>query len=138
MPESSVKFTAESLTRHLQRMMEMEEAGGYMSLVAEEKPKAWKHLDATILHYAVFDRLLNIANETEDKVTYFKNSGEAIRAVDEEKASAAFLLNPTRIEEIIAVAGELEKMPHKSTYFYPKLLSGLVLYRFEPGEKVKL
>ena len=107
-------------------------------MVAEEKPKAWKHLDATILHYAVFDRLLNIANETEDKVAYFKNSDEALAAVDEQRAAMAFLLNPARIEEIIAVASELEKMPHKSTYFYPKLLSGLVLYRFEPGEKVKL
>ena len=107
-------------------------------LVAEERPKAWKHLDVTILHYTIFDRLLNMANETEDKVTYFKSEEEAIKAVDEKGALMAFLLNPTRIEEIIAVASEREKMPHKSTYFYPKLLSGLVLYRFEPGEKVKV
>ncbi|MDD5593410.1 MAG: DUF1015 domain-containing protein [Candidatus Margulisbacteria bacterium] len=107
-------------------------------MVAEEKPKAWKHLDVTILHYAVFDRLLNMANETEDKVTYFKSEEEAVKAVDEKGAVMAFLLNPTRIEEIIAVASELEKMPHKSTYFYPKLLSGPVFYRFEHGEKVKL
>jgi uncharacterized protein (DUF1015 family) len=106
-------------------------------MVAEEKPKAWKHLDVTILHYAVFDRLLNMASETEDKVTYFKSEAEAIKAVDEKGALMAFLLNPTRIEEIIAVAGELEKMPHKSTYFYPKLLSGLVLNKFISGEKVK-
>lgn len=106
-------------------------------MVAEEKPKAWKHLDVTILHYTVFDRLLNMANETEDKVAYFKSAEEAIRAVDEQGALMAFLLNPTKVEEIIAVASELEKMPHKSTYFYPKLLSGLVLYRFEHGEKVK-
>jgi uncharacterized protein (DUF1015 family) len=107
-------------------------------MVAEEKPKAWKHLDVTILHYTVFDRLLNMANETEDKVTYFKNEEEAIKAVDEKGALMAILLNPTRIEEIIAVASELEKMPHKSTYFYPKLLSGLVLNRFEHGDKLKL
>jgi uncharacterized protein (DUF1015 family) len=107
-------------------------------LAAEEKPKAWKHLDVTILHYTVFDRLLNIANETEDKVAYFKNGGDAVKAVDAGGAVMAFILNPTRVEEIVAVAGELEKMPHKSTYFYPKLLSGLVLYRFEHGEKVKL
>jgi hemerythrin-like domain-containing protein len=43
---SSVKFTAESLTRHLQRMMEMEEAGGYMALVAEEKPNLCNKVDA--------------------------------------------------------------------------------------------
>ena len=106
-------------------------------MVAEEKPRAWKHLDVTILHYAVFDRLLNIANETEDRVTYFKKEEDAVKMVDEKKAEMAFLLNSTKIEEIISVAGELEKMPHKSTYFYPKLLSGLVMNRFEHGEKIK-
>jgi uncharacterized protein (DUF1015 family) len=106
-------------------------------MVAEEKPKAWKHLDVTVLHYAIFDRLLNIALETEDRVTYTKSVEEAVQLVDEGKAAMAFLLNPTKIEEIVAVASELEKMPHKSTYFYPKLLSGLVLNRFEHGEKVK-
>jgi uncharacterized protein (DUF1015 family) len=79
-----------------------------------------------------------MANETEDRVTYFKSEDEAVRAVDEQGALMAFIMNPTRIEEIIAVASELEKMPHKSTYFYPKLLSGLVLFRFEPGDKVKV
>ncbi|MFA4844715.1 MAG: DUF1015 domain-containing protein [Candidatus Margulisiibacteriota bacterium] len=106
-------------------------------MVAEEKPKAWKHLDVTILHYTIFERLLNIANETEDKVTYFKNDLDAIKAADEPGANFAILLNGTKVEEIIAVAGELEKMPHKSTYFYPKLLSGLIVNRLEHGEKVK-
>ncbi|MFH1386707.1 MAG: DUF1015 domain-containing protein [bacterium] len=106
-------------------------------MVAEEKPKAWKHLDVTILHYTVFDRLLNIAKETEDKVTYFKEADDAINFVDEKGGTMCFLLNPTKIEEITAIAGEMEKMPHKSTYFYPKLLSGLVLNRFEHGEKIK-
>jgi len=105
-------------------------------MVAEEKPKAWKRLDVTVLHYAVFDRLLNIANETEDRITYFKSEDDAIKLVDEKNAVMAILLNPTKIEEIVAVASELEKMPHKSTYFYPKLLSGLVVNKFEHGEKV--
>ncbi len=106
-------------------------------MVAEEKPKAWKKLDVTILHYVIFDRTLNIAGETEDKVTYTKSEEEAVKLVDEKGANFAFLLNPTRIEEIVSIASELEKMPHKSTYFYPKLLSGLVLNRFNPGEKIK-
>lgn len=107
-------------------------------MVAEEKPRAWKKLDVNVLHYVVFDRILNISQETEDKVTYTKSEEEAVKLVDEKGASLAFFLNPTRIEEIVAIASELEKMPHKSTYFYPKLLSGLVLYRFALGEKIKV
>ncbi len=126
------------LGNHRYFLLTLRDEGLVDEMVAEEKPKAWKHLDVTILHYTVFDRLLNMANETEDKVTYFKSEDEAVRAVDDQGALMAFIMNPTRIEEIIAVASELEKMPHKSTYFYPKLLSGLVLYRFEAGDKVKI
>ncbi|NQT30181.1 MAG: DUF1015 domain-containing protein [Candidatus Saganbacteria bacterium] len=107
-------------------------------LVEEEKPKAWKHLDVTILHYTVFDRLLGISHETEDKVMYVKEASEAIRRVDEKGAQIAFFLNPTKVEEITAIASKLEKMPHKSTYFYPKLLSGLVFNKIVHGEKIKL
>src|SRR3989339_724246 len=106
-------------------------------MVEEEKPRAWKHLDVTILHYSVFDRLLGIGHETEDKVIYVKDDAEAFDLVDKKQAAMAFIMNATKIEEIIAVASDMEKMPHKSTYFYPKLTSGLIMRRFEHGEKVK-
>lgn len=105
-------------------------------LVAEEKPKAWKKLDVNVLHYVVFDRLLNIARETEDRITYTHDEETAVKMVDEGRATLAFLMNPTRVEEIIAIASKLEKLPHKSTFFYPKLLSGLVFNRFDFNEKV--
>jgi uncharacterized protein (DUF1015 family) len=118
-------------------LLTLKDEASVEEMVAEEKPAAWKKLDVTILHYALFDRLLNIAQETEEKVTYFKREEDAIKAVDEKGALMAILMNPTKIEQIISVASELEKMPHKSTYFYPKLLSGLVVNRFEHGDKVK-
>jgi uncharacterized protein (DUF1015 family) len=101
-------------------LLTLRDEGSVDEMVAEEKPKAWKHLDVTILHYAVFDRLLNIASETEDKVSYTQSEEEAVKWIDEKGADFAVIMNPTKIEEIIAVASELEKMPHKSTYFYPK------------------
>ena len=121
--------------RHLIIVLRNEESLDEM--VAEEKTKAWKRLDATVLHYVVFERILSIAHETEDHVIYFKDPEEAAKLVDDKKADLVFYLNPTKIEEIVAVAGELEKMPHKSTYFYPKLLSGLVMNKFSHDEKIK-
>ncbi len=47
------------------------------------------------------------------------------------ESCCCFLLNPTRVEEIGAVAGCGEKMPQKSTYFYPKLITGLVMNNLE-------
>ena len=59
-------------------------------------------------------------------VTYTPHAAEAIAAVDRGEAEAAFLLRPTRIEDVWAVAGRGEVMPQKSTFFYPKLTSGLL------------
>jgi uncharacterized protein (DUF1015 family) len=59
-------------------------------------------------------------------VTYTPDAGEAVAAVDRGEAEAAFLLRPTRIEDVWQVAGRGDVMPQKSTFFYPKLTSGLL------------
>jgi len=59
-------------------------------------------------------------------VTYTPHAREAVAAVDRGDAEAAFLLRPTRIEDVWAVAGRGAVMPQKSTFFYPKLTSGLL------------
>ena len=61
-------------------------------------------------------------------VTYTADAAEAIAAVDEGRAAAAFLLRPTRIEDVFAFAQRGEVLPPKTTYFYPKLLSGLLFH----------
>ena len=47
----------------------------------------------------------------------------------------AFILNPTKVEQILNITANSEIMPHKSTYFYPKPLSGLLIYKWDPNEK---
>jgi uncharacterized protein (DUF1015 family) len=59
-------------------------------------------------------------------VTYTPQRAEAVAAVDRGDAEAAFLLRPTRIEDVWEIAGRGEVMPQKSTFFYPKLTSGLL------------
>ena len=61
-------------------------------------------------------------------VTYTAQRAEAIAAVDRGDADAAFLLRPTRIEDVWEIAGRGDVMPQKSTFFYPKLTSGLLLF----------
>jgi uncharacterized protein (DUF1015 family) len=68
-------------------------------------------------------------------VTYTAQRSEAEAAVDAGEAEGAFLLRPTRIEDVWAVAQRGEVMPQKSTFFYPKLTSGLLLHPLdEPSE----
>jgi uncharacterized protein (DUF1015 family) len=61
-----------------------------------------------------------------DGISYTPDWREAVRAVDAGEAEVAVLMRPTRIEDVFAVAQRGETMPQKSTYFYPKLVSGLL------------
>jgi uncharacterized protein (DUF1015 family) len=65
------------------------------------------------------------------EVTYTASIEEAVAAVDQGHAEGAFLLRPLRVEDVFAVAKRGETMPQKSTYFYPKLLSGLLFHPLE-------
>ncbi len=90
-------------------------------------------LDVGILHSFLFWEILHLPEEEQAKgkhIAYEKDAQHAIDAVKNGKAQMAFILNPTLIEQVKAVAEAGFTMPQKSTYFYPKLLSGLVTYSF--------
>jgi uncharacterized protein (DUF1015 family) len=65
-------------------------------------------------------------------VTYTASIDDAVAQVDEGRAEGAFLVRPLRVEDVFEVAGRGETMPQKSTYFYPKLVSGLLFHPLEP------
>lgn len=92
-----------------------------------------RQLDVTILHSLILERILGIDAENLAKqinLSYTRDSANAVKAVDD-GANCAFLLNPTKIEQIAEVAAAGEKMPQKSTYFYPKLITGLVMNKMK-------
>jgi len=67
-----------------------------------------------------------------DGIAYTQATSEAVASVDREEVDAAFLLRPTRVEDVFAVARSGRRMPPKSTYFFPKPLSGLLFHPLEP------
>ena len=70
----------------------------------------------------------NMANQK--NLNYTRDISEAIERVRSGEANCSFILNPTKVSEIRDVALAGEKMPQKSTYFYPKLITGLVMHDF--------
>jgi len=91
--------------------------------------RQWKRLDVSILHYLILRKLLGL-DDSEGNVSYTRDADEATREVSRGTYALAIFLNPTRIQSVEAIARNGELMPHKATYFYPKLLSGLVLNVF--------
>ncbi|HIJ78172.1 MAG: DUF1015 domain-containing protein [Desulfobulbaceae bacterium] len=111
-----------------------------------QQPECLRELDVVVLSDLILERILQLDHdlcEREKLVDYFPDPDEAIDvAVKEEENSAGrtplvFLMNPTRVGQVKNVADENLVMPHKSTYFYPKLLTGLLLNKIVPEEKVR-
>jgi uncharacterized protein (DUF1015 family) len=84
-----------------------------------------KDLDVTVLHKLIFERLLKI-----DHYEYEMDPDIAVERARKGLFEAVFFLNPTSVKDVKEVALAGQRMPPKSTYFYPKLLTGMVIYRF--------
>jgi uncharacterized protein (DUF1015 family) len=97
-----------------------------MAQVAPEHSPAWHSLAVSILHKVVLERLLPDAGHTEPRCRYVHLLKEVTDAVSARDCQLAVLVPPATMQHVEQIAGNLEKMPPKSTYFYPKLLSGLV------------
>ncbi|MBQ0083246.1 MAG: DUF1015 domain-containing protein [Clostridiales bacterium] len=100
-----------------------------MDKLFPEKSEALRRLDVSVLHSLILEEIMGIDKENMAKqinLTYTRSDTEAYQAA-KTYADCSFLINPTRVEEIALVAAAGEKMPQKSTYFYPKLITGLVM-----------
>lgn len=95
---------------------------------------AQRQLDVVLLHRLLLHKCLGITAQrvtAETNVRYERELQAAIGAVDRREAQAAFLLNPVSVKTVMQIALSGDVMPQKSTDFYPKLLSGLCMYRLQ-------
>ncbi len=95
-----------------------------------DKPKEYSNLDVAVLNSLILEKALRIDLQDKEALSFSHNAEELITQVNQGDARIAFFLNPVAVEQIIALALKGEKMPPKSTYFYPKVLSGLVINKF--------
>ena len=104
----------DSLARHMDR----------------DAPASWRSLDAAVLEAAVLRGILNIDQQsaaTAGSLAFTHDGDEALRLVASGACDIAFLLSAAPIEQVLSMAEAGERMPQKSTYFYPKLPAGLVM-----------
>jgi uncharacterized protein (DUF1015 family) len=119
------------ITREGAAILELREGVEEDKVLAGPESARWKSLDVSILHGLVIGEGLGMnADLLAEKgdLSFTPWESTALSALSEGEAEAAFLVRPTRMEEIWEIAEGGERMPHKSSYFYPKLPSGLVIY----------
>jgi uncharacterized protein (DUF1015 family) len=100
--------------------------------VPRDRDRSWQGLDVVLVDHAIVRPLLAAQSlHAEDAVAYTRDAHDAVQQVQRGAADVAVLVNPTRVEQVAAVALAGERMPEKSTYFYPKAPTGLVLRPLE-------
>ena len=98
-------------------------------------PRPQRELDVVLLHDGILEPALGITLEAAAKemnLSYEREASAAIAAVDSGRAQVSFLMNPVDVEKVVEIATANEVLPQKSTDFYPKLLSGITMYRLDP------
>ena len=108
-----------------------------MAELAPDRAQAWRDLDVSILHNLLFDKIMEIDPQKIDNLENIKYLREPDLGYDEVKeidTSFLFILNSTRIDQITACTDAGEKMPQKSTDFYPKIVTGFAMLPVQKHE----
>jgi uncharacterized protein (DUF1015 family) len=109
------------------------------TLIADDHSPEWKSLSVSILHKILLEQIAGVPEQgIEDKsmVRYHRDPQFAVDNVNQGKGNFVFFVSATRMDQIKAVAGQGEKMPQKSTDFYPKVISGLSMLPLNPNERL--
>lgn len=111
-----------------------------MQRLANDLSAALRELDVTTLHWLILEHILGLTREQQvngETIRYSQDEEAVLQSLEKEDFQAAFILNAPKAEDILTVVGGGEKMPQKSTYFYPKLFSGLVANKIDPNEEIE-
>ena len=110
-------------------MIEKAQAKARMVL---NKPEIWYNLNVNVLAHLIFAELLGLKEERWESVLKFEHTVDgAVEFLNKGQAEAVFLLQPPRVDMLEKMGAVNERMPQKSTYFYPKLATGLIFHSHE-------
>jgi len=119
-------------------VLELEDSDVMDRLLPGRDP-AWRMLDVTVLHELLIQRVMDISEEAverKENIEYLRDPQMGYDAVDNGEAQFLCIMNPTRMEQVRACTAAGEKMPQKSTDFYPKVISGLVMMPIGADEQL--
>jgi uncharacterized protein (DUF1015 family) len=129
-PHDVTRFGAIGLAPGAMHVLTLEDRGAIEKMMPADQPPSWKRLDVSVLQYGILAPMFGIDDAVltaGGAASYTQDASAAAAAVAGGASRAAFLLNATPVDHVLAVADAGGRMPQKSTYFYPKLPTGLVL-----------
>ena len=111
-------------------MLRLRDVAAVSPMVPYFHSELYGRLDVSVVDHVILEKLLGLSSDRgEESLDYCYDNQEAINRVSDREYQLAVLVSPVGAELIKAVADAGDRMPRKSTYFYPKVPSGLVFYR---------
>ena len=99
------------------------------ALMPSDHTATYKGMDVSVVDHVVLEKILGMNASDEERIAYDHDRDSTVSRVKSGEFQFAFILKPVRPETIQAISDARDRMPRKSTYFYPKLPSGIVVYR---------
>ncbi len=133
-PEGGQRLLGASFRDHPRHLVLRLRDGETMRRLAPDMSPELRSLDVTTLHVLLLEHILGVSTRdavNTEAVAYTHDAEEALAQVERGGCEAAFLLNPPSAGDMIGVSLKGDKMPQKSTYFFPKLVTGLVIHKVE-------
>jgi uncharacterized protein (DUF1015 family) len=110
-----------------------------MESLTPQRTAAWRELDVSILHELLLEEIMGLSKESierKENINYLREPDMGYDQVNSGEAQFLFVLNPTRMDQVISCTEADEKMPQKSTDFYPKVITGLTMLPVGPQEQL--
>lgn len=120
-----VEIGVAGLEKDMLVILELKDFSKVAGMMPPDRSEAYRKLDVSVLHHVILEHLLGIGEG--DNILYTRSEDEAWRRVADGEFQLGFILGPVDTRAIMEVADAADKMPQKSTYFYPKAPTGLVL-----------
>lgn len=110
-----------------------------METLTPQRSAAWRELDVSILHELLLEKIMGLSKESierKENLDYLREPDMGYDKVSSGEAQFLYVLNPTRMDQVICCTEADEKMPQKSTDFYPKVITGLTMLPVGPQERL--
>lgn len=133
MPQESTAFALWAPKLHFSAVAR-ERGRGVPEALAPDRSPAWRQLDLAVVHTLAIDRVFTGGTQAlldGGRLLYAYSVAEVEQAIETGRADAAFLVRGTPVRQVMAVADANDRMPEKSTYFYPKPPTGMVMASLE-------
>ena len=127
---NQVRLAVASLAAERLTVLTLRDFTAASQMMSHSRSELYKRLDISVLDHLILEKILGLSGDREKaNLTFCHDAAEAVNRVAEGEYQLAFLVKPVKAEAVKAIADAGDRMPRKSTYFYPKLPAGLVVNR---------